>query len=60
MMMSSLAIRRQAAEMRAVAATAREPLVAALLPLALYSNWFYTYQFSCFNHELFTVRSQVP
>mmetsp|Transcript_19582 Transcript_19582/g.46756 ORF Transcript_19582/g.46756 Transcript_19582/m.46756 type:complete len:209 (+) Transcript_19582:347-973(+) len=28
------------------------------MPLALYSNWFYTYQFSCYNHALFTVRTQ--
>lgn len=50
---------RQMAELRAIVSTAREPVVARLLPLAIYSNWFYTYQFSCFNHELFTVRSQV-
>eukprot|EP00192_Tetraselmis_astigmatica_P024714 CAMPEP_0117688012 /NCGR_PEP_ID=MMETSP0804-20121206/23530_1 /TAXON_ID=1074897 /ORGANISM="Tetraselmis astigmatica, Strain CCMP880" /LENGTH=324 /DNA_ID=CAMNT_0005500291 /DNA_START=240 /DNA_END=1214 /DNA_ORIENTATION=- len=51
-------LQKYTGELRAMGATAAEPLVALLLPLALYSNWFYTYQFSCFNHEVFSIRTQ--
>lgn len=36
----------------------RQPRMLALAPLFIYSNWFYSYQFSCFNATLFTVRTQ--
>lgn len=35
-----------------------QPRMLALAPLFIYSNWFYSYQFSCFNATLFTVRTQ--
>ena len=30
-----------------------------LLPLFVYSNWFYAYEFGPFNSRLFTARTQV-
>jgi len=32
--------------------------VLCLLPLFIYSNWFYTYQFGCFNAKIFNARTQ--
>lgn len=32
--------------------------VLALLPAFIYSNWFYAYQFTCYNSTLFTARTQ--
>ena len=34
------------------------PQMLALAPLFLYSNWFYAYQFACFNAALFSARTQ--
>ena len=34
------------------------PRMLMLAPLFVYSNWFYSYQFACFNATLFTVRTQ--
>jgi hypothetical protein len=35
-----------------------DPRVLALLPLFIYTNWMYAYQFTCFNSRLFTARTQ--
>jgi len=35
------------------------PQMLALAPLFVYSNWFYAYQFACFNAALFSARTQV-
>ena len=35
-----------------------QPQMLALAPLFLYSNWFYAYQFACFNAALFSARTQ--
>lgn len=35
-----------------------DPRILALLPLFVYSNWMYAYQFTCFNGQLFTPRTR--
>ena len=45
-------------EARATLALFRDARLVALVPLFLYSNFFYTFQFGGFNHRLFDVRSE--
>jgi len=54
---SSPVLSRLRAELRAMREVARNAL--PLLPLFVYSNWFYAYEFGPFNSRLFTARTQV-
>lgn len=45
-------------EIRGMIRLLRDWRVLALLPAFIYSNWFYAYQFTCYNSTLFTARTQ--
>lgn len=45
-------------ELQSMVELFKDRRVLALLPLFAYSNWFYAYQFTCFNAKLFDTRTQ--
>ena len=46
------------AELRAMGAMCVDGRILPLLPYFVYSNWFYAYQFDCYNKQLFDARTQ--
>jgi hypothetical protein len=45
-------------ELKGILSVCQDSRMLRLVPLFLYSNWFYTYHFSCYNHALFNARTE--